>query len=157
MKKWMPRICAAVFALWFVAGAQPPKRIHGFDIAGFGRLPVLLNGRVQPFDSVARNALLSMSGRSLVRVQDAAALSPSEWLLEAMTRPDLADQRRIFRVQHPDLASLLGAQKEGLQYYSYNDIAKQLDNIESQILKLQESEADKGDDAEKLRNPYKRI
>ena len=156
MKKWMPRICAAVFALWFVAGAQPPKRIHGFDIAGFGRLPVLLNGRVQPFDSVARNALLSMSGRSLARVQDAPALSPSEWLLEAMTRPDLADQRRIFRVQHPDLASLLGAQKEGLQYYSYNDIAKQLDNIESQIQKLQASEADKGDDAEKLRNPYQK-
>jgi ABC-type transport system involved in cytochrome c biogenesis permease subunit len=156
MKKWMPWICAGVFALWFVSGAQAPKRINGFDIAGFGRLPVLLNGRVQPFDSVARNALLSMSGRSLVRVQDAPALSPSEWLLEAMSRPEVADQRRIFRVQHPDLESFLGAQKEGLQYYSYNDIAKQLDNIESQIRKLQESEGDKGDDAEKLRNPYQK-
>jgi ABC-type transport system involved in cytochrome c biogenesis permease subunit len=156
MKKWLPWICAAFFALWFVAGLKTPVGIKGFDVAGFGRLPVLVNGRVQPFDSVARNALLSMSGRSVVRVQDGLALSPSEWLLEAMTRPDLADQRKIFRIQHPDLEGSLGGQKEGLQYYSYNDLSSQLDSIQTQVQKLEESEADKGDDAEKLRTPYQR-
>ena len=156
MKKWTPWICAVFFALWFLSGAQAPKPVNGFDIAGFGRLPVLLNGRLQPFDSVARNALLSMSGRSLVRVQDGPALSPSEWLLEAMTKPDLADQRKIFRVQHPDLESSLGAQKEGLQYFSYSDLASQLDTIQTQIQKLEQSEAEKGDDAEKLRTPYQK-
>jgi ABC-type transport system involved in cytochrome c biogenesis permease subunit len=156
MKKWLPWICAGVFALWFLAGAQAPRLVRGLDIAGFGRLPVLLNGRVQPFDSVARNALLSMSGRSLVRVQDGPALSPSEWLLEVMTKPDLADQRKIFRVQHPDLEASLGGQKEGLQYFSYNDISDQLGSIETQIQKLEQSEADKGEEAEKLRTPYQK-
>jgi ABC-type transport system involved in cytochrome c biogenesis permease subunit len=117
---------------------------------------VLLNGRVQPFDSVARNALLSMSGRSLVHVPDGPPLAPSEWLLEAMTKPDPADQRKVFRVQHPDLAGLLGTQKEGLQYYSYNDVANQLENISTQIQKLEASEADKDEDAEKLRTPYQK-
>src|SRR5580658_7857502 len=112
MKKWIPWIIVGVFALWFVSGARAPRPVAGFDVAGFGRLPVLVNGRVQPFDSVARNALLSMSGRSVVRVQDGLALSPSEWLLEAMTKPDLADQRKIFRIQHPDLEGSLGGQKE---------------------------------------------
>ena len=122
-----------------------------------GRLPVLVNGRVQPFDSVARNALLSMSGRSVVRVQDGPALSPSEWLLEAMTKPDnLPTKGKIFRIQHPDLEGSLGGQKEGLQYYSYNDLSGQLDSIQTQVQKLEESEADKGDDAEKLRTPYQR-
>ncbi|MGD1083746.1 MAG: cytochrome c biogenesis protein CcsA [Verrucomicrobiota bacterium] len=156
MKKWTPWICAAFFALWFLSGAQAPKPVNGFDIAGFGRLPVLLNGRLQPFDSVARNALLSMSGRSLVRVQDGPALSPSEWLLEAMTKPDLADERRIFRVQHPDLESSLGSQKEGLQYFSYNDLTNQLDTLQAQVQKLEQSEADQGSDAEKLRTPYQK-
>ena len=31
-------------------------------------LPVLLDGRIQPLDSVARNSLLSISGKSIVRV-----------------------------------------------------------------------------------------
>ena len=93
MKKWIPWMLApASSPFGLLSGAQTPKPVNGFDIAGFGRLPVLLNGRVQPFDSVARNALLSMSGRSLVRVPGAPAISPSEWLLEAMTKPDLADR-----------------------------------------------------------------
>jgi hypothetical protein len=34
----------------------------GFDVAAFGRLPVWANGRVQPFDSVARTRLLQIRG-----------------------------------------------------------------------------------------------
>src|SRR5690242_8883176 len=111
MKKWLPWIFVAVFAAWFLSGMRSPAPKNGFDLVGFGRLPVLLNGRIQPFDSVARNALLSMSGKSIVRVKGGPSLSPTEWLLEAMTKPDLANTRKIFRAQHPDLEGLLGAQK----------------------------------------------
>ena len=91
MKKWLPWILAAIFAAWFLSGIQAPKPKNGFDIAGFGRLPVLLEGRIQPLDSVARNALLSMSGRSIVRSSNAPPLSATEWLLDTMTRPQVAD------------------------------------------------------------------
>jgi len=37
-----------------------PKKDGEFHVREFGRLPVLLNGRVQPFDSVARNSLLQI-------------------------------------------------------------------------------------------------
>ena len=40
MKKWMPWILVAVFAAWFLAGAQAPKLKNGFNVAGFGQLPV---------------------------------------------------------------------------------------------------------------------
>ena len=61
MKKWMPLTIAALFAAWFLSGFRPAEPKDGFDLAGFGRLPVLLDGRIQPLDSVARNSLLSDS------------------------------------------------------------------------------------------------
>jgi ABC-type transport system involved in cytochrome c biogenesis permease subunit len=156
MKKWIPWIIGGIFALWFVSGAQAPRRVDGFDLAGFGRLPVLLNGRTQPFDSVARNTLLSMSGHSTVRLADGHSLSAMQWLLETMAKPDLADQRKIFRVQHPDLQGLLGADRQGLQYYSFNDLTNYLDSLQIQVRKLQEAENRQGEDAEKLRNPFQK-
>ena len=156
MKKWIPLDRAAVFALWFLSGAQPPKPVDGFDVAAFGRLPVLLNGRIQPFDTVARNTLLSISGRSTVRLENGHSLSASEWLLETMTHPSLADTRKVFRVQHPDLQGLLGADKQGLQYYSFNDLSNQLRHLEAQALKLQNAESAQGEEAEKSRNPFQK-
>src|ERR1700722_6955911 len=116
MKKWLPWIVAAIFACWFLGGMEAPKLKDGFDIAGFGRLPVLLDGRIQPLDSVARNSLLSISGRSIVRLTNGTSLSALQWLIETMTRPEQADDLQVFRVQHPDLEGLLGTEKLGLHY-----------------------------------------
>jgi ABC-type transport system involved in cytochrome c biogenesis permease subunit len=156
MKKWLPWIFVAVFASWFLSGMQPPKPKDGFDIAAFGRLPVLLNGRVQPFDSVARNSLLSISGRSVVRLTNGPPLSALEWLLDTMARPDVADQLKVFRIQHPDLEGLLGAEQAGLQYYSFNDLTNQIDQLQSQAQKLMEAEQNQEEDAAKLRTPFQR-
>jgi ABC-type transport system involved in cytochrome c biogenesis permease subunit len=156
MKKWLPWILVAVFAAWFLAGLQPPKPKDGFDIAAFGRLPVLLDGRVQPFDSVARNSLLSVSGRSIVRLTNGPPLSALQWLIDTLARPETADQLKIFRVQHPDLEGLLGADKAGLDYYSFNDLTNQLPSIETQATNLLASERDKGEDAAKLRTPFQK-
>jgi ABC-type transport system involved in cytochrome c biogenesis permease subunit len=156
MKRWLPWILAAVFALWFVSGAQTPKLQNGFDVAGFGRLPVLLDGRLQPLDSVARNALLSMSGKSIVRLTNGPPLSATAWLLDTMTRPQKADQYRVFRVQNPDLAGLLGADKPGLDYYSFDDVTNEIDHLQTQVDKLRAAEQTLGDDAEKLRTPYQK-
>ncbi|MEO6034946.1 MAG: cytochrome C biogenesis protein, partial [Verrucomicrobiota bacterium] len=94
MKKFLPWIVVAIFAVWILSDARPPKAKENFNIAEFGRLPVLLNGRVQPFDSVGKNALLNMSGKSTVRTADKKSLGATEWLLEAMTRADDADTRK---------------------------------------------------------------
>ena len=156
MKKWIPWIIAGVFALWFLSAASPPKPVDGFDVAAFGRLPVLLNGRIQPFDSVARNALLSMSGRSTVRLAGGQSLPAAQWLLETMAKPNLADDRNVFRAQHPDLQGLLGTEKQGLHYYSFNDLTNQMDSLRAQALKLEDAESRQGEEAEKTRTPFQR-
>jgi len=143
MKKWLPWIFVAVFAAWFLSNLLPSRPVNGFDIGGYGKLPVLLEGRIQPLDSMARNALLSMRGKSTLRT-GSNTLSATEWLLETASIPELADQRKIFRVSHPDLEGLMGAQKPGLEYYSYNDLTNQLPHLEEQAQALLKSEEEQG-------------
>jgi ABC-type transport system involved in cytochrome c biogenesis permease subunit len=157
MKKWTPLILVAVFAAWFFSGFEAPKPQDGFDIAGFGRLPVLLDGRIQPMDSVARNSLLSMSGHSTVSVSNAPRLSATQWLLDTLTRPQVADGLKVFRIQHPDLAGLFGKQNEDKEfgYFSFNDMSNQLDNLQDQAKATAAAEENK-EDAVKSRTPFQR-
>ena len=153
MKKWMPWILTGVFAAWVVSTLRPVPPHNGFDVKDFGSLPVLLNGRVQPFDSVARNSLLMMRGKQTVKGPDVNGKShylfATEWLMDVMIRPDASGDYKIFRVQHPDLQGLLGRQESGLQYFSMNDVMPKLQELEKQAQRISKTEA-------KLRTPYER-
>ena len=49
-------LCTLLFAVKPVV--SPPKVKEGFDYHAFGKLPVLLGGRIKPMDTVARTSLL---------------------------------------------------------------------------------------------------
>ena len=148
MKKWLPWLCVVVFGgealimALVLANAKPKP--GAFDAAGFGKLPVLLNGRIQPLDSVARNTLLQMRSTQDVPLEEVPSwqfwkhpkkLKPTEWLLETLMHPEKADDRRAFLIHHPDLLTTLelqgkGAEKSGLHYFSFNEIKHALQKIE---------------------------
>ena len=74
-------IIVGIFALWMLASLfRPVKAVDGFEVKEFGSLPVLLGGRIQPMQSIARNSLLSIRGKSAV------ALSEVKWW-ERFPRP----------------------------------------------------------------------
>lgn len=147
MKKWFPWIITGVFAAWIVS-VVVPRPEKGFHYSEFGRLPVLLNGRVQPFDSVARNSLLQFRGKSTAPVklhfsiwnekQRGKMMPAMEWLLEVMVKPQVADTRKIFRIDHPEMVAMLKLpdadpeKGEDGKHYSWNDLRPQLEEIEKQ-------------------------
>ncbi|HKX61264.1 MAG TPA: cytochrome C biogenesis protein, partial [Verrucomicrobiae bacterium] len=82
-----------------------PKKEKELHVREFGRLPVLLNGRIQPFDSVARNSLLQIRSTGDVALEELPSwqfwrhpkkIKATEWLLEVMLKPEVADTRPIF-------------------------------------------------------------
>ena len=84
-----------------------PKKPGEMRVAEFGRLPALLNGRIQPLDSVARNSLLQIRSTGDVPLEllpswqfwrHPKKLRSSEWLLEVFFKQELADTRAIFQV-----------------------------------------------------------
>ena len=64
----LPWVILAVFITQIVA-VMMPKRDGEFHTREFGRLPVLLNGRIQPFDSVGHNALLQIRSTGAVPLE----------------------------------------------------------------------------------------
>jgi len=147
--KWLFKIVPWLFLALFgaeIVAVMMPKKDGEFHTREFGRLPVLLNGRVQPFDSVARNALLQIRSTGDLPLEQVPSwkfwhhpkkLRSTEWLLEVMFKSDMADTRPIFLIHHPDLISDLklgdkGIEKSGLRYYTFNEIKPQIDEINAQ-------------------------
>ena len=129
MKKNVPWIFVIVFAAWMIASLWQKSEV-GFHTREFGKLPVLLNGRIQPMDSVARNALLQIRER-----QNAGQMSASAWLMETMMNPDAADNLDTFRIDNLELLNMLQL-PEQQKYYSFNQIRAHLDDISRQVQRI---------------------
>jgi ABC-type transport system involved in cytochrome c biogenesis permease subunit len=154
--KRLPWILAGLFGLWSAMGLVPHREGDALHVNEFGQLPVLLNGRVQPLDSLARNSLLTMRGKQTVaKERGGTYIDATHWLLEVAYRPEEADQYKSFRVQHPDVQGLLGVQSHGLEYLSFNDIAPHLDQIEEQVNSVFKAEQEKKSTPE-TRTPYQK-
>ena len=134
---------------------RPPSDPGAFHIAEFGRLPVLVNGRIKPFDTVARTTLLMLQNRQRVGAPDSDLdLSPNAWLLDVLFRGEKADTYPTFAIDNPELLGLLGKTDDQLviryadpvkrvlalfgflpsryRRFAYTDLAPHLDELERQ-------------------------
>jgi len=90
------------------ASLWPAQNPTAFDTTGFGRLPVLVNGRIKPFDTVARTTLLMLQNRQRVGAPDRDfEITPDEWLLDVLFNGDRADTYPTFAIDSPDLLTLI--------------------------------------------------
>lgn len=140
-----------------------PRADKGLRIQDFGRLPVLLGGRVQPFDSVGQNALLQIRGTASVPLEEKKSyefwkhpkkLKATEWLMEVMMKPELADTRPLFLVHHPDVLNEFhlrgkGKEKSGLFYFSFNELTNAIQAIEKEGRQIDKVDAQQ-------RTPYQK-
>ncbi|HCR31471.1 MAG TPA: cytochrome C biogenesis protein, partial [Opitutae bacterium] len=108
MKQKLPWIISvSILLLYFASNYMKQTPRTEIDYEAFGNTPVHLNGRIQPLDSVARNALLGMRYKRTFRDENGKKTPAIVWLTELMMRPDLAHERPIFRIQDEDVRSLL--------------------------------------------------
>jgi ABC-type transport system involved in cytochrome c biogenesis permease subunit len=107
MKNLRSAVITVALVLGVAATLRSPTNRDAYDVTGFGRLPVLVNGRIKPLDTVARTTLLLTQGRQRVKTLDGRSLTPGEWLLDVLCRPHEADQYPTFEITHPDVLGLL--------------------------------------------------
>ena len=141
MKKFIPWVLVACLAGWSVASLFQPAET-GFHTREFGRLPVLMDGRFQPFDSVARNSLLQIRARQSVPLDGGQSLSATEWLLEVMMKPEQAGDRKIFRIDNNEVLDLLKL-PENRKYYSFSQLRPEADEIEKQADRIEPLDSSK--------------
>jgi ABC-type transport system involved in cytochrome c biogenesis permease subunit len=123
MRRFIPWLALGL-GLLFLGSTLVPRRSPGaFDTVGFGRLPILANGRLKPLDTVARSSLLLIHGSQRLTTPDGNSpllndegrpTTPDEWILDVFYRPERADADAIFTVDNPDLLALIGRNDENL-------------------------------------------
>ena len=106
MKRFLPMAALLLAVTYVAATLRPPANPGAFDVNAFGRLPVLVNGRLKPLDTVARSSLLQLQGRQTVTTPDGRRLQPAEWLLDVAFRPNLADAYQHFEIVNPDVLAI---------------------------------------------------
>ena len=127
MKKFVPVIVVVVMALWALMGLVriPKVASEKPDIYGFGKLPVLLDGRIQPIDSTARNAMQVIRHKSTGRYArnggEVETIPAIEWLLELAAKPVVARTRPVFRIDNEETKDNLRLAKDK-KHFSVNDI-----------------------------------
>ena len=152
MKKVFPLLALALALLYVGSTLIAPKNSGAFDVTGFGRLPVLVNGRIKPFDTVARSSLLQMQGRQSVTTPDRRRLQPVEWFLDVAFRPHLADTYQHFEIVHPEVLAIfdLKAQDgQGEKRFSLAQLQAKIDELQRQARLADQVEA-------AVRTPFQR-
>ncbi|MCL4177679.1 MAG: cytochrome c biogenesis protein CcsA [Verrucomicrobia bacterium] len=134
--RWLPWLVAGLATLWVVSGILP-RSSSGFELGEFGRLPVVLNGRVQPLDSVARNSLRQLRNKQTALRDSRTRVSAIEWLLEAFNRPARADELKSFRIDNPELLGLLKL-PENEKHFSFSEVRPSLTELERQARRVDE-------------------
>ncbi len=126
MNKLATLIHAAAILLSLAVLAMPlmPKHEQGvYDLDTLGSLPVSAGGRTKPLDTVARNSLLIVSDRQTVKI-DGIRRPAIRWLIDVMTRPNDANVYEVFRIDHPDVKSLIEANQGDQKRFSFNHIQR---------------------------------
>ncbi|MSU47428.1 MAG: cytochrome C biogenesis protein [Lacunisphaera sp.] len=114
MKRLLPVLVLVLAAGWLASSLRPPQNAGAFDLVAFGRLPVLVNGRLKPIDTVARTTLLMLQGRQRVSdppIPEPLVATPTEWLADVLFNPAKADDYPTFRLSatdSPELLTLMG-------------------------------------------------
>lgn len=162
LTQWLPRIAFGLCAAWAVASLRlPPDKPDTLAVQAFGHLPVVSNGRFQPLDSLARNALLQLREKQRANFEPwknwwhrPQILSASEWLLEVFMKPELADTRPVIRVDHPDVKGLMALPPEADaargtdgKHYSWNQIQPKFAELQRETARASQLEA-------RSRSPY---
>ncbi len=106
-------------ALSLIVGVLWPPGLRDGDmqLEQFGRLPVVFEGRVKPFDTLARNCLSLLSCRQTFRDQSGTSQPAIRWLLDVITQSPVAAAHRVFRIDNLELLETLRlARRPGFRY-----------------------------------------
>jgi ABC-type transport system involved in cytochrome c biogenesis permease subunit len=158
---------AVFLVIMMLPPSQPDDQMHLYE---FGKLPVVMDGRVKPMDTVARNALMSLSHRQVFKDEDGTYQPAIKWLLDVMisgqrfgrlsNKEETPGQKhQVFRIHNEGILNLLQLKrKPGFYRYSIDEFKGKFDVLESEAKRVREIPEDDRDDFDvKILHLYKQV
>ncbi|MBX3435998.1 MAG: cytochrome c biogenesis protein CcsA [Planctomycetaceae bacterium] len=149
-RDWIVPLTAALLTVVFIAMLAKPRSTpaDAMNVRSFGELPVIYQGRTQPFDSLARNALVAISDKQTFKQNDGdrkeRSRSAVEWLLQLIAKPEEAAQAQVFRIESVELVDLLGLERRpGSWRYGLDEFQKKWAELRPQVQEAIEAQSAK--------------
>ncbi|CAN5515393.1 hypothetical protein BH09PLA1_BH09PLA1_32330 [soil metagenome] len=134
--RWfLPGLVAGLCVLILLAMGRPPRQDSSFDYNAFGRVPISYEGRVMPLDTLARVSLRIISNKSEIRQDDGKVVPAIQWLADVFGQPDRAVNYKIFRIDHPDIISLLNLDSQR-KVFSLAELQSNLAKVDEQVMRI---------------------
>ena len=132
-------ILLALLAGWVVAAFLPPRNPPGtMNLHEFGALPLVADGRVKPFDTLARNTLRIISNRETFQDASGKRQPAIRWLLDVIADPKAAEEHRVFRILHPEVLDTLGLRRRPGNVYSVGELRRGIEEFQAQVTRARE-------------------
>lgn len=125
--KLVPWLIMLLMAGWLVSKSRMPSyESTEANLHEFGRLPLVYEGRVKPFDTLARNSLRILSNRETFKDKNGDTQPAVRWLLDVIANPEAAREHRVFRIDHPQLLQKLELERRKKHLYSLDDFFEKI-------------------------------
>jgi ABC-type transport system involved in cytochrome c biogenesis permease subunit len=162
MKKWLPLLITLLVAGWYAGKVRVPDQGE-WATADFGKVPVVVDGRHMPMDTLARTVLTLLRGKQEANYEPwknwwekPRIVSATEWAIEAMVSPDIGDTRPVIRIDNPDLKGLFdlpqqadAAKQTDGKHFSWAQLQPRWEDFIAETRRASRKEADK-------QTPYER-
>jgi ABC-type transport system involved in cytochrome c biogenesis permease subunit len=132
---WIPALVVLLFAGFVVGRSRPAKAPVGeMKIYEFAKLPVAYGGRTQPMDSLASNALRTLSGKeTFVDARYDESQPAIRWLLDVVTRSPAFRDHPVIKVENLDVLQALKLKPRHGFRYSIEELTSSGDDMDRQI------------------------
>ena len=111
---------------------MPKDDNSGMKEITFGELPVVYQGRIKPFDTLARNSLMAISDRQTFVDENDDRQPAIKWLIDVISNADAAGKHKVFRIESLQVQRLLHLKRRKGFRYAYNEFVGRIAALEEQ-------------------------
>jgi ABC-type transport system involved in cytochrome c biogenesis permease subunit len=148
-----PWVVVGLAVVYLIAMMAPPAESGDkMRLEEFGALPLQEAGRMKPYDTLARNSLMIISGKQTFVDKDGKRQPAIRWLLDVMTSGPLfqmaneqeggpkfslpAEKHRVFRIDNPEVVTMLGLERREGSRYAIDEFRDRISKLEDEAKKV---------------------
>jgi ABC-type transport system involved in cytochrome c biogenesis permease subunit len=129
----VPLTVVGAALLFLFSAVRAPRVPEGeLNLAAFGELPVMYEGRMKPFDTLARNSLRVISDSETYVDENEKRQPAVKWLLDVIADPSEAAKQKVVRIQNLEVLDMLGLTRRQGFRYSINEFREKMAEFDKQ-------------------------
>lgn len=147
-----PILAVSLVGLFALSGLRTRSvKPNEFNWQAIGSIPVMHEGRIKPFDTVARNTLQFLSNRASVSMPDPDAselakllsmdrktIPATQWLIGVLAGDEKMDNLPVFRIDAKEVVDLFDLTTREGHRYSFNELKGGFEKLEAQVKQIRD-------------------